>query len=71
MFACPDVLRDSGLLKDYQFAILDNQDLCVVNRVPVGVKREFTENCVEIFDICQRVSDRGGIRGLRFRDRLC
>jgi len=62
MFACPDVLRAGGLLKDHQFAILDKQDLRVVNRVPVGVKREFSENCVEIFDICQRVSDRGGTR---------
>ena len=61
IFVCLDVLHDYGLLKDYQFTILDNQDFRVENHIPVDIERESSGNCVEIFDICQYVPDRGGI----------
>ena len=43
--------------KEYQFAILDNQDLRVVNRVPISIKRELTENCVKISNIRECLSN--------------
>ena len=45
------------LLKGVQRPIFYDQCLQVVNSVAVGIKREFSENCIQVSDIRQRVSD--------------
>ncbi len=52
------------LLKDFQLTIFHNQYLRIVNGISNSVKREFAKDSVEIYDICQGVSNRGRISRL-------
>ena len=45
-------------IKNLKFAVLDDQANRVVNRVSIGARRKFAQDCVQVCDILHCVSNR-------------